>query len=197
VQLTPAGRLFVSSFSWASGSNLCRVELRDGAGKEILYSQNVEKGIGQVCVIGPDDRHVYISTAGKNVYRWTPAANEVVLLFRQSTNVTGLVISPDEQTAVTTGGNKVYVYSLPDGEKKRELKHPMLVGGAAPLSGNRLLTACNDGVVRLWDLSGGRELLALELGMGKITCLAVSPDQMIFAAGVQKGDRIVLMDVPD
>jgi hypothetical protein len=33
--------------------------------------------------------------------------------------------------------------------------------------------------------------------MGRVYSLAVSPDGMTFAAGVHKGNRIVLMDVPE
>ena len=71
---------------------------------------------------------------------------------------------------------------------------------AAFLPGGRLVTACYDGIVRVWDEAGG-ERLALDLGMGKICSLAVSPDHMTFAAGVEKKDggmsRVVLMDVPE
>ena len=44
-------------------------------------------------------------------------------------------------------------------------------------------------------------MMALDLGMGKIYCLAVAPDHMTFAAGVEKKhakkSRVVLMDVPE
>jgi WD40 repeat protein len=77
------------------------------------------------------------------------------------------------------------------------LKHPLAVNGAAFLPEGRLLTACSDGLVRLWDLSGGSELFSLDLGMGRIYSLAVAPDHMTFAAGVEKKCRIALMDVPE
>ena len=38
---------------------------------------------------------------------------------------------------------------------------------------------------------------ALDLGMGRIHSLAVSPDHVTFAAGAEKKWRIVLMDVPE
>jgi hypothetical protein len=49
----------------------------------------------------------------------------------------------------------------------------------------------------VWDLWGGSELHAWDPGRGKVFSLAVSPDHMTFALGVQKKSRIVLMDVPD
>ena len=73
----------------------------------------------------------------------------------------------------------------------------MTCSGAALLPGGRAMTACFDGLVRLWDLSGGSEVMALDLGMGKVYSLAVSPDHMTFAAGVHRQNRVVLMDVPD
>jgi WD40 repeat protein len=72
-----------------------------------------------------------------------------------------------------------------------------MVTGLACVPGGRLLTSCYDGLVRLWDLSGGAELVSLDLGMGRVYSLAVSPDHMTFAAGVHKQSRIVLMDLPE
>ena len=98
---------------------------------------------------------------------------------------------------MTAGGHTALVWDLPGGARRLELKHPLIVSGVACVPGGRLVTSCYDGVVRLWDLSGGAELYAFDLGMGKVTSLAVSPDHMTFAAGVEKKSRIVLMDLPD
>ena len=131
------------------------------------------------------------------VSRWLPATGEVKPLFQQSAKVSGLVVSSDERALVTLGGNSALVWDLPDGQKRLELKHPLQVSGLACVPGGRLLTSCYDGMVRLWDLSGGAQLYAFELGMGKVYSLALSPDHMTFAAGVERKNRIVLMDVPE
>src|SRR5262249_18684980 len=130
---------------------------------------------------------------------WTPAANEIVYVFTQSSLITGLEVSADERVALTTGGNSALLWSLPEGKKLAELKHPLACSGAALLPGGRGITACYDGVVRVWDTAGGAELFALDLGMGKVYVLAVAPDHMTFTAAVYKSDttRIVLMDVPE
>ncbi len=148
-------------------------------------------------IVGPDDRHVYFAVRPKGVFRWAPAAGEVARLFEQDTHVTGLCVSPDERLIVTLGGNTALVRSFPGDKKELELKHPLTASGVAIVPGGRLLTACYDGLVRLWDLSGGKELFAFDLGMGKLYSLAASPDHMTFAAGAQKKSRIVLMDVPE
>jgi WD40 repeat protein len=191
---TPAGRLFVASRKL--------LQILGSEGKEVLFSRPFGEGrfypdLKQARIIGPDDRHVYFPATRNKVYRWAAATGELILLFESSADIGDLSITPDEQLAAAAAGKTVHLHSLPDGKKQFELKHPMLVSGATFVPGGRVLTACNDGVVRLWDASGGRELLSLELAMGKIHTFAVSPDQMIFAAGVQKRTSIVLMDVPE
>jgi WD40 repeat protein len=79
-----------------------------------------------------------------------------------------------------------------------QLKHRFRVNAIALTpDGRRVLTACNDGIVRLWSLESGKELLALDLGMGRVETLAIAPDGMYFAAGVVKKRAIVLMDLPE
>src|SRR5262249_13348487 len=110
--------------------------------------------------------------------------------------VTGLAVQPDGGLLVTVGGNTVVAWRLPEGERQAEMKHPLAVSGAAFLPDGKLLTTCFDGAVRFWNPATGAELMQLELGMGKIYRLAVSPDQMTFVAGVERKCRIVVMDVP-
>src|SRR5262249_7180923 len=98
---------------------------------------------------------------------------------------------------VAWGGKTIIVQSPPDARKRLELKHPALCNGAGFIPGGRLMTGCNDGLVRVWDLSGGTELQTIDLGMGKIFSFVVSPDHMTCAAAVHKNRRIVLLDVPD
>jgi WD40 repeat protein len=59
--------------------------------------------------------------------------------------------------------------------------------------GNSLLTAGNDGFVRLWDIAG-RELQAFDWGIGKLYCEAFSPDGLMCAACGEKG-QVVVWDV--
>jgi WD40 repeat protein len=146
---------------------------------------------------GPDGRNCYFSYSQNTVYRWDTKTGATDAQFTQDTRIEGLRVGADERQLVTWGGNRVMVWSLPDGKKRLDLKHPLQASGAAFLPDGRLLTSCYDGLVRAWDLSGGSEIQALDLGMGKLYSLAVSPDHMTFAAGVQKKWRIVLMDVPE
>lgn len=198
---TPDGRLFLAVSPDSTPERWTRFELRDGDGEQILFRKVIETPRASVAVtrsaFSPDGRHVYAGSAKHGVYRWTPETDEVVRLLAQSSAVTGLSVRDDERRALTRGGNTALLWSLPDGKNLLDLKHPLQCTGAELLPGERVITACYDGVVRVWDATGGSELHALDLGMGKIYCFAVAPDGMTFAAGVHKKSRIVLMDVPD
>ena len=51
----------------------------------------------------------------------------------------------------------------------------MVTAAAFTPSGQRVLSASQDGTLRLWDLEGGWELSCFEGHAGGVTCLAVSP----------------------
>jgi WD40 repeat protein len=205
---TSGGRLFANWLPRLPGELWTRFELRDGGdGKQVLFSAQLDVmrgdsyGISHVASVGPDDRHVYLAATHNNVYRWSPATGENVLLFGQGSRITALEVRADERLVLTAGGNTAYLWELPSAVKLvAEMKHPLICSGAALLPGGRVITSCYDGLVRVWDGSGG-EMLALDLGVGKLYCLAVSPDQMTFAAGAEKRlgnkSRVVLMDVPE
>ncbi len=60
--------------------------------------------------------------------------------------------------------------------------------------GSSILTAGNDGTVRLWDSNTGAELKSFEWGIGKLYCAAFSPDGLTCAAGGENG-QVVIWDV--
>lgn len=181
-----------------------RLSLRDSEGVTVLFERvTEERGWGAMTIRsasfdGGGSRRIYSTFAGKDVSCWTPATGELAERARQKNAwLTGLTVSDDERFAAAIGGKSVNVWNLADGTKVQELKHLLNVTGVAFAPNGRVLTACYDGVVRVWDLSGGSELHGFDLGMGKIYSFAVSPDHMTFAAGVEKKNRIVLMDVPE
>jgi WD40 repeat protein len=189
LRFTPGGHLLL-----AVARRKTRLELFDAEGKDRLFSVETNDHSCHA-VARAEDRNIYVG-GGYDVARWVPATGAVDALFRQDTIIGGLEVTPDERLAATTGGNSALVWGLPDGEFRLELKHPLIVSGLAFVSDDRLLTACYDGSVRLWDLAGGTESWQLALGMGKIYCLAVAPDGLTFAVGVEKKNAIAVLDLP-
>jgi hypothetical protein len=146
---------------------------------------------------GEGEQRVYFARGPHTIACWHLPTGQVETMIQQKTIINGFIVRPDERLAVTLGGNNALLWQLPNGIAQGELKHPLQVTGAAFLPGNRLLTTSYDGIVRVRDLGGPTESYTWELGMGKIYSLALSPDATVFAAGVEKRSRIVLMDVPE
>jgi WD40 repeat protein len=198
VFFTPSGQLLVIG-SDETQQRHTRFEVSNPDGSDRLWSADIDYP-ARHCplwprVFGAQEERLYLAVAANVLL--CPRNGDSKTIIHHKCRISGFAVRSDERLAVTLGGKSAYVWRLPEGEQELELKHLLQVSGAAFIPGERLLTACYDGIVRLWDLTGGTELHAWDLGMGKIYCLDVSPDHMTFAAGVEKKSRIVLMDVPD
>jgi WD40 repeat protein len=60
--------------------------------------------------------------------------------------------------------------------------------------GKQLISAGQDGVIRLWDSTTGRQIRILESNRGPIRAFALSPDGKTFAS-ISKGDEVRLREV--
>lgn len=192
----PSGRLIL--FRAIDGWTRCRVSLFDPADHSERAAVVVEGSFRDHApypTSTADGDAVYFRRR-RQAYRWDVGAGTVVVVSSQPTMVEGLALSADGRRLATVGGKRAYVWRLPDGERAAICEHPDTCSGAEFLSDGRLLTVAYDGVARVFD-EGGTERMALDLGMGKAYCLAVSPDGMTFAVGVHKKNRVVLMDVPE
>ncbi len=61
--------------------------------------------------------------------------------------------------------------------------HPGWVTGAFFLTDNQLLTACNDGNLRYWNLISGREEITISAGAGTLATVAGQPNGSLLATG--------------
>jgi WD40 repeat protein len=94
------------------------------------------------------------------------------------TGGTALAAHPNgKQMAVATLNESICLYSLPDLNLERELiGHAGLVTALAYTGdGSRLLTSGDDGTVRVWDVTSGKELQVCETDVS-IRDLSISPD---------------------
>jgi WD40 repeat protein len=140
------------------------------------------------------------STAGACELWRTSDQKRVRTLRAEATNSRGAVrISPDDSKVVLSYGRTVEVWPVAD-EAGPLVK--FAAGSGRPViwavnwtaDGKSLLTAGNDGCVRLWDAATGTEQKTFDWKLGKLYCAAFSPDGLTCAACSAKG-QVVIWDV--
>jgi WD40 repeat protein/serine/threonine protein kinase len=121
--------------------------------------------------------------------------------------VEAVAYSPDGKLIASAGGGnpfwstqgldsirpgQVILWDAASGKRLRTLeghKHRAL-GVAFSPDGQRLATACLDGMVRIWNVSAGQELFSTSVTSGA-SCVAFSPDGQLLAAGGYQGGVVV------
>jgi WD40 repeat protein len=117
------------------------------------------------------------STNSRGAVRISPDGGRVALSYGRTVEVGPAAAEPGPVVKFAAGAGRLVVWA---------------VNWTA--DGKALLTAGNDGFVRMWDAATGAELKAFEWGIGKLYCAAFSPDGLTCAACSSKG-QVVVWDV--
>ena len=136
-------------------------------------------------VDGEPDVVMYQLPKGKELWSFDPPG----------TRTRQLTFAPDGRLAVANA-RKVYVLPSDQPDNPLELaghKGQDNTVAFAP-DGERLLTASQDGGIRIWNSRSGELLKTFDFGIGAVRAIAFSPDGLTCAAGGEKG-QIVVWDV--
>ena len=151
----------------------------------------------------PDGTLLATTVTGSAVLWRTADLHQVRKLRTEPAPNRGAVrFSPDGTQVALTAGKWVEVQVVA-GEPKA-LWRIQAGTGRSPLiwavnwtaDGRGLLTAGNDGCVRLWDAATGAERRTFDWRIGKLYCAAFSPDGLTCAACGEKG-QVVIWDVDE
>lgn len=104
-----------------------------------------------------------------------------------------ICVSPDGGTVAIASDWLVRVFTAA-GKPKAELSgHKGQVAGVGFIHGGRTVVSASwDETVRFWDVATGQETARFALNVGKLTALAVSPDETRIAVGGTDGPVVVL-----
>jgi WD40 repeat protein len=98
------------------------------------------------------------------------------------------IFSAEGQQVLTTFETDVFIWNAATGELQHRLTHPAQVQCAAfRPDGRQVATASADMMVRLWDTSSEKELLALKGHEGEIHELVYHPDGTLLASAAADG----------
>ncbi|MGL6074683.1 MAG: WD40 repeat domain-containing protein [Fimbriiglobus sp.] len=108
----------------------------------------------------------------------------------------GLAYSPDGKLLFSVNGRNVHRLNSETAQKiGPSLKHPMQVNALSfSPDGQRLLTACQDRLARLWDVASGEVVKTYDWGLGSLTAITFAPEGLTAIAGDYQG-HMVLWDI--
>jgi hypothetical protein len=113
------------------------------------------------------------------------SGRELARFSEHSSPVLGLACTPSGSHVLTAsrGGTLCFIDTRDFTIFRQLARHRSIVHGLAiSADGRTVLTGCDDGVVRLWDLAGKR-LCRFEGHTGPVTCVAYAPDGTWGASG--------------
>ncbi len=103
-----------------------------------------------------------------------------------------LVFSPDSGTLAVAHAKSVFLITADSDVPRFTLAHPKQANQVAfTPDGRRILSACHDGLLRIWDAASGQLVTSYDWGIGQTTAVVVAPDGLTAAAAGQKGQVAV------
>jgi WD40 repeat protein len=143
-----------------------------------------------------DGRHLVSGTRRGEGLVWDVSSFGRTVLRRTGQHISGSALSPDGSRMIITYGRTIEVLDTVSGRTTLNWQveaDPTEAQRALAIStdGQRLASGWGDRVLRIWELSNGREVAALSGHTGRITSLAWSPDgQRVISGSVDSTARI-------
>ena len=110
-------------------------------------------------------------------------------LLPHESNALELAFSADGRWLAADGNDhKIYIWDVSAASKVHTLAgHEGRITGLAFRSNDELISASEDGTVRLWNVTEEREIRRYRAGLDQVTSIALSPDEQQVVLGVTDG----------
>ena len=159
--------------------------------KEILLQQVCHQGPVNGLVFRPRDRVLITAGTDRSIKGWKfPGGEEAFSPLEQPAEIGGVSIAPrGDMLAIGLSEGPIRLWNWPPAGSPIELTGHFLkpIDLAFLDGGVTLISAGTDRVVKIWDLVAQRTRFDLEGGKSIFTCVDVSPDETLIAAGARNG----------
>lgn len=140
---------------------------------------------------------VLVRDASMTATIWDPWNASIVATFEYDQPLDFAALSHDGTMVLTARGPLVQICDVSTRVIRREWKHPAAVRHAAlPASGQFCVTACDDGLVRIWNLASGELQMPPLACEGEVQFVALAPDESKLIAG-NSADNLQAWSFPD
>ena len=172
------------------------VRLWDAATGELVASfASIPAGVNALA-FSRDGRHLVSGTRRGEGLVWDVSTFGGTVLRRTGQHISGSDLSPDGARMIITYGRTIEVIETRSGnttlawQVEADPTEAQRVLAISP-DGNRLASGWGDGVLRIWNVSSGREIASLSGHAGRITALDWSPDgHRVISGSVDSTARI-------
>ncbi len=191
--LTPDGKHLITSgwrgaCMWNITTGALVRRFGDGLPKPPVGSVSLSAN-GRLLAVGGEFGMVFEVATGQELFQ-----------FRHKYGFVTPCLSPDGKfLAVLSSRDYIDLYDLLKGKLLRSLKvppgkqsttYPKVTGAGFTADGKTLVSAADDGVVRIWNVLTGRQERQITPGTPKVTKIALSPDSSLLAlVGVKRDER--------
>jgi WD40 repeat protein len=188
VALGPDGRAVA-----AAGGGDPRIRVLEEAGR-IPRLLTGHQGSVTGLSYSPDGKRIYSSSLDRTVRVWDAARGQTIHIFNEhKCPVTRLALSADGRVlACAASDGKVKLWNPDTFVQIHELDHTSAVQSLAFSKDTPLLATAGGGqTIRVWDVTTGKEVCALQVKTGEVQSVAFSPDGLRLAsANFDYGIRI-------
>jgi WD40 repeat protein len=142
------------------------------------------------CAFAPNGVQVASGSRDRRAVVYEMGSGKVLYRFDQNNAVLGVTFSPDSKYLFTCGDSDVYMWDIATSKKAKTFggKGSYLINSMAlSADGRRLLTGGEDKILRLWDVSTGKEIVSYPGHTSAILSVCLSADGRRALSGQQDG----------
>ncbi len=161
------------------------------------WTIDAEKSVAASCVaFSPDQQHLLCGAADGKIRQWNISSGDLVRTIDAhpgTGEIRELVLTPNGQRILSLGDDKTLrTWNLTDGSSLQVMQQPTTVLRVAVSADSaRAAVACEDGIVRIWELETGQQLQSLAGHTGAVLGVGYLADgQTIVSTALDKSVRI-------